>query len=105
MEADMAFTAIAAGNDLIALGCLQALRSAGLACPNDVSLVGHNDTPLMDSLDPPLTTVAIPQREIGARAAELLLARVAGEEVAREPVLLPTELIVRGSTGPARPRS
>jgi DNA-binding LacI/PurR family transcriptional regulator len=57
---------------------------------------------MMDSLDPPLTTVAIPQREIGARAAELLLARVAGEEIAAEPVLLATELIVRGSTAAPR---
>jgi LacI family transcriptional regulator len=99
------FTAIVAGNDLIALGCLEALANAGLRCPEDISLVGHNDTPMVASLEPPLTTVAIPQAEIGARAATLLLDGLEGREVASGPVLLPTELIVRGSTAPAPPRS
>jgi LacI family transcriptional regulator len=97
------FTAIVAGNDLIALGCLSAVADAGLRCPDDVSLVGHNDTPMVASLEPPLTTVAIPQREIGVRAAELLLRAFEGEELPAERVLLPTELVVRGST--ARPPS
>jgi LacI family transcriptional regulator len=105
LAADSEFTAIAAGNDLIALGCLSALGAAGLACPDEVSLVGHNDMPLVDGLQPPLTTVAIPQGEIGIRAGELLLTGLQGSELPDEPVLLPTELIVRGSTAPARPRS
>ena len=98
------FTAILAGNDLIALGCLRALDEAGLRCPDDVSIVGHNDMPMMASLRPPLTTVAIPQREIGIEAARLLLGGLDGGELGNEPVLLPTELIVRGSTAPLRPR-
>jgi len=101
---DHEFTAIVAGNDLIALGCLQALGRTGLACPADVSVIGHNDTPMVDGLQPPLTTVAIPRAEIGVEAARILLRRLEGEEVATEPVLLPTELIVRGSTGRMRPR-
>ena len=105
LAADSEFTAIVAGNDLIALGCLSALGAAGLACPEDVSLVGHNDMPLVDGLQPPLTTVAIPQGEIGTRAAELLLTGLQGSELSDEPVLLPTALIVRGSTAPARPPS
>jgi LacI family transcriptional regulator len=96
------YTAILAGNDLIALGCLRALADAGLRCPEDVSLIGHNDTPMVASLEPPLTTVAIPQAEIGARAASMLLDGLDGREVAHGPVLLPTELIVRGSTAPPR---
>ena len=59
---------------------------------------------MVASLEPPLTTVAIPQAEIGARAATLLLDGLEGREVASGPVLLPTELIVRGSTAPAPPR-
>jgi LacI family transcriptional regulator len=94
------FSAIVAGNDLIALGCLHALADAGLRCPEDVSLIGHNDTPMVASLQPPLTTVAIPQQQIGARAARLLLEGLGGREVDTEPVLLPTQLIVRGSTAP-----
>lgn len=104
IEADDKFTAIVAGNDLIALGCLQALAAAGLTCPGDVSLVGHNDTPMVDNLQPPLTTVAIPQRQIGVKAAELLLARLADADSAIGSVLLETELIVRGSTAAAKGR-
>jgi LacI family transcriptional regulator len=92
-------TAIVAGNDMIAIGCYAALRGRGLRCPADVSVVGFNDMLLSGFLDPPLTTVAIPQYEIGVAAAELILSRIAerGEPVHR---LLPTELVVRGSTGP-----
>ena len=57
---------------------------------------------MVASLQPPLTTVAIPQAEIGAEAARLLLDGLEGREVAAEPVLLPTELIVRGSSAPVR---
>ncbi len=94
------FTAIVAGNDMVALGCLEALRAAGLECPGDVSIVGHNDTPMIANLQPPLTTVAIPQREIGMRAAEVVLEMLRGASAPAEPDLLPTELIVRGSTAP-----
>jgi LacI family transcriptional regulator len=92
-------TAVIAGNDMIAIGCYAALRSRGARCPADVSVVGFNDMPLSGFLDPPLTTVAIPQYDIGACAAELILGLMAerGEPVHR---LLPTELMVRGSTGP-----
>jgi LacI family transcriptional regulator len=90
-------TAVIAGNDMIAIGCYAALRNHGLTCPSDVSVVGFNDMPLSGFLDPPLTTVAIPQYAIGVAAAELALGRIAGD-VASEHRLLPTELVVRGST-------
>ncbi len=104
LASEAGVTAIVAGNDLIALGCLRAMSAAGLRCPEDVSLVGHNDTPMVASLQPPLTTVAIPQAAIGAEAARLLLSKLEGEDLAAEAVLLPTELIVRGSTAAARDR-
>ncbi|MEV6491975.1 LacI family DNA-binding transcriptional regulator [Actinoplanes sp. NPDC051633] len=94
-------TAILAGNDMLAVGCYAALAARGLRCPEDVSLVGVNNMPLAEWLRPPLTTVAIDQEELGARAARLVLARIAGSPVAD--VALPTRLIVRGSTGPVRP--
>ncbi|MDA8309940.1 MAG: LacI family DNA-binding transcriptional regulator [Actinomycetota bacterium] len=97
-------TAIVAGNDMIALGCLDAMADAGLRCPTDVSLVGHNDMPFVDRLEPALTTVAIPQRALGVRAAEVLLGRLAGGSAVVEPLVLPTRLVVRGSTAPP-PRS
>ena len=86
---------------MIALGCYAALAAAGLSCPGDVSVTGHNDTPLVDRVQPPLTTVAIPQHEIGVTAARMLLARLAGGPHEPERVLLGTRLVVRGSTGPA----
>jgi LacI family transcriptional regulator len=95
-------TAIVAGNDMIALGCYAALAAAGRRCPDDVSVTGHNDMPFVAQAQPALTTVAIPARELGAEAARVLLARLRGEDVP-ERVLLPTRLILRGSTAaPAR---
>jgi LacI family transcriptional regulator len=94
-------TAIVAGNDMIALGCLDALRQAGVRCPQDVSVAGHNDMPLVGRLQPPLTTVAFGQRALGVRAAEVLLRRLAGDAGPVERHLIRTELVVRGSTAPA----
>jgi LacI family transcriptional regulator len=96
-------TAILAGNDMIAVGCYDVLAAAGLRVPDDMSVVGHNDMPLVDSLSPPLTTVAIPQEEIGEQAARILLDRLAGDSPDGSAVrLMPTELVVRGSTAPPR---
>ncbi|MBU2663632.1 LacI family transcriptional regulator [Actinoplanes bogorensis] len=96
-------TAILAGNDMIAVGCYAAFAARGLSCPEDVSLVGINNMPLAEWLRPSLTTVAIDQEELGARAARLLLARLADPAARVGDVALPTELVVRRSTGPVRP--
>ena len=69
-------TAIVAANDRLAIGCYDALEAHGLRCPEDISIVGFNDMPFVDRLRPPLTTVRVPQREIGTVAAELLLERL-----------------------------
>jgi len=91
-------TAIVAANDRLAMGCYDALAAEGLRCPADVSIVGFNDMPFIDRLQPPLTSVRVPQREIGTAAADLLLAQLGdGSQPAREMLLEPT-LIVRGST-------
>jgi LacI family transcriptional regulator len=95
-------TAVLAGNDMIALGCLEAFAGAGVRCPDDISLVGHNDMPMVDRVQPPLTTVSIPQREIGAEAAAILLTRLQRGGGAPERRLLPTRLVVRASTAPPR---
>jgi LacI family transcriptional regulator len=94
------FTAVVAGNDLIALGALDALRGAGVRCPEDVSLTGFNDMPFIDRLTPPLTTVRLPLEEMGRIAARVLLDELtgAGTVRARRTTLLPVELIVRGTT-------
>jgi LacI family transcriptional regulator, galactose operon repressor len=95
------FTAVVAANDLMALGLYTILTGHGLRCPTDVSVVGVNDVPLADRLSPPLTTLAISPAEIGARAAGLLLERIADPSLEPVEVKLEPTLVVRGST--ARP--
>ncbi|WP_283805786.1 LacI family DNA-binding transcriptional regulator [Bradyrhizobium sp. STM 3809] len=91
-------TAIVAANDLLALGVYDALAARGLACPGDVSVVGHNDMPFVDLVSPPLTTVRIAQRDMGEAAARLLLARIADRGVVDDHIVLAPQIIIRGST-------
>jgi LacI family transcriptional regulator len=97
------FTAIFAGNDLIALGCYDVFRERAIECPDDMSVVGFNDMPFLDKLRPPLTTIAIPHQQIGAEAARLLLDAIADQARPSRSVMLPLSLVVRESTAaPAR---
>jgi len=93
-------TAIFGANDLIALGAIRAAREAGLAVPVDLSVVGFNDIPQSALFDPPLTTVHLPQEEMGVLAASLLIDHLEGRSLARRRIVLETELVVRGSTAP-----
>jgi LacI family transcriptional regulator len=97
-------TAIVAANDLLALGCYDTLEERGLRCPEDISIVGFNDMPFVDRLRPPLTTVRVPQREIGTVAADLMLQRLSDETDGANAILLEPTLVVRGSTAPPRAR-
>lgn len=92
------FTAIVAGNDMLALGCYDEMAARGLHCPDDVSIIGFNDMPFADKFNPPLTTVHVPHYEIGAEAARMLLGRLDGSDSAVKSILLPVALIVRSST-------
>jgi LacI family transcriptional regulator len=102
LESKSDFTAVFAGNDLLALGCYDIMAETGLRCPEDISIVGFNDIPFLDKLRPPLTTVRIPHYEIGVRAARLVLERLQGSVAEPITVLLEPKLIVRGSTAPPR---
>jgi LacI family transcriptional regulator len=93
-------TGVVAGNDLIAVGIIVAAAERGRNCPRDISVVGFNDMLLAGRLQPPLTTIRIPQYDVGTRAAELLMALVAEPARRPETVLISGELIVRGSTAP-----
>ena len=96
-------TAILCANDLVALGALRAAREAGLECPEQISLVGFNDIPFAEFFAPPLTTVRIPQREMGVLAAGLLLAAIEAQPITTRRLLVEAHLVVRGSTAaPAR---
>ena len=94
------FTAALAGNDLIALGCYDALRDYGLTCPDDLSIAGFNDMPFIDKMAPPLTTVRIRHYDLGAEAARVLLGEIdgGGNGAVATRIRLPCELVVRGST-------
>ena len=96
-------TAVVCANDLIALGALRAAQEVGLRVPADLSVVGFNDIPLAGRFDPPLTTVRVPQQEMGARAAALVIAALEGERIEARRVLVEATLVVRASTAaPAR---
>jgi LacI family repressor for deo operon, udp, cdd, tsx, nupC, and nupG len=85
-------------SDLMALGAISVARQRGLSVPRDLSVVGFDDIPLARELSPPLTTVHQPLVEKGRIAAELLF----GRRVAAGPIVLPTELVVRGTTAAPR---
>lgn len=95
------FTAVVAANDLLAIGCYDALIARGLSCPRDVSVTGFNDMPFVDKLSPPLTTVRIQHYEMGVQAAKILLERINDPDSRRVDQKLEPSLVVRGST--ARP--
>src|SRR5262249_58860260 len=65
-------TAVAAANDMLAVGCFAALEEAGLSCPDDLSVVGFHDMPFLDRLRPPLTTIRFPHYPGGTQAPQLL---------------------------------
>jgi LacI family transcriptional regulator len=98
LAAGRALTAIVCANDRLAVGAITALRRHGIDCPRDVSVTGFNDMALADRLSPALTTVRVDHYRAGAAAAELIVDAVA-QQGAAEPrhVVLPVELIVRGS--------
>jgi LacI family transcriptional regulator len=95
------FSAVVAANDQLALGALQVLKARGLAVPEQVSLIGHNDIPLLDQISPPLASVRIQHYEMGFRAARLLLEALRGEPGTASTLVLRPELVVRGSTAAA----
>jgi LacI family transcriptional regulator len=91
-------TAIVAGNDLMALGCYDVYAALGLRCPDDISVVGFNDMPFSDRFSPPLTTIRVPQYDMGEAAAEMLLSRLQQPSLGTRHRKLGVELVVRAST-------
>ncbi len=90
------FTALFAYSDLVAIGAIRELRTRGVRVPEDVSVVGYDDVPVAAYVDPPLTTIRQPMREVGERAASLVLDAIA-QGTPGETRLLPTRLVVRAS--------
>ena len=94
-------TAVFAVNDLAAVGAIRAIEEAGLQVPRDISVIGFNDLSAAVGTARLLTTVRLPLHDMGKAAAEHLLAQITGNMAAREPVVIPVELVIRQSTGPA----
>lgn len=94
------FTAVVAGNDLLALGCYDAIEERGLRCPEDISVTGFNNMPFVDKFKPPMTTVKIALFEMGQKAAEMILDVINDREIELPNIELTPELVVRGSTAP-----
>ena len=94
-----AINAVFAGNDLMALGALQALREAGRRVPEDLALVGFDDVPFAASTVPALTTVRQPIQQAGQLSAEMLIDLIENPQLAPQQLVLPTELVIRASCG------
>jgi Periplasmic binding protein-like domain len=92
-------TAILAASDQLSLGAIRAVRRQGGSVPGDVSVVRYDDSALMQSVDPPLTTIRQPIESMGRPVVELLVKRIEDGRVAAEELLYTPELVVHGSTG------
>jgi DNA-binding LacI/PurR family transcriptional regulator len=89
---------------MMALGAIRAARRMGLEVPDDFSVVGYDDSPLIAFTDPPLTTIRQSVQAMSEAAVRALLDEIAGEPAPRAEYVFRPELVVRGSTGAARPR-
>lgn len=92
------FSAVFVASDNVAVGAYSALRDAGLSVPGDISVVGFDDIPLASFLDPPLTTIRMPAREIAEQSYHLLMRLMKWDFPDNREILLPTDLVLRQST-------
>jgi len=90
-------TAIAAANDMLALGALRHLQARSICCPADISIIGMNDMPFMDTISPALTTIRTPAADLGREAAAILVAMINGLPIEDRRVVLQPELVIRDS--------
>lgn len=94
----MDFTAVFAGNDLIAIGALKALKKQGIKVPDGMEVIGFDNIGLASLIEPPLSTVAQPIYEMGVLGADLLIDLIEGKEVKQNRIFLKPELILRETT-------
>jgi LacI family repressor for deo operon, udp, cdd, tsx, nupC, and nupG len=94
-------TGIICASDVLALGAMRAARRLGMTVPDDISVVGYDDSVFMTCTDPPLTTIRQPIEAMGQAVVALLVSEIAGNAVPADELLFEPELVVRGSTGAA----
>jgi len=95
-------TGVVCASDPLALGAVRAARRMGLSVPGDVSVIGYDDSILMSFTEPPLTTVRQPIDAMGKTVIDILLGQINGTMHPGDELLFEPELVLRGSTGPAR---
>jgi LacI family transcriptional regulator, repressor for deo operon, udp, cdd, tsx, nupC, and nupG len=93
-------TAVICASDVLALGVVRGVRREGRRVPDDVSVVGFDDSPLMACTDPPLTTVRQPIEAMGQAAVATLISQIGGAPVSTQELFFEPDLVVRGSTEP-----
>ncbi|MFI9776887.1 LacI family transcriptional regulator [Streptomyces sp. NBC_01003] len=98
-------TGIICASDPLALGAVRAARREGLRVPDEISVVGYDDSAFMNCTEPPLTTVRQPIEAMGRAAVELLVTQIQGGSVTPGELLFEPELVVRGSTAQAPSRT
>jgi len=99
MSLDQPPTAVFSTNNLMTLGCIKEMYSRKLSIPDDIAIIGFDDSTWAEALIPPLTTVKQPGYELGVNAAELLMKRLNNGAANRIDVVLNPELVVRESCG------
>lgn len=97
-------TAIFSMNDEMAIGAMQTLKNQGIRIPEDMSVTGFDDIAYAKYSDPSLTTISQPAEEMGKMAMDMLLKVIEGEPLSQRECVLPTEFIIRKSTGPVQGR-
>lgn len=97
---DMGCTAILCGSDIMALGAIRYFESSGLSVPEDISIIGYDDSPLMAFTNPPLTTFRQPVRSMCEAALSTISGLIDGSGTSPRSLTFQSELIVRKSTGP-----
>jgi len=97
LEINNQITAIFACNDAMAIGVVQFLKEKGISIPNDISVIGFDDVEADLSLDPPLSTVSVPKYEMGIEVMKLMADLLKNKEATKKKILVPVELIDRGS--------
>src|SRR6266404_4270583 len=102
LAAEIRPTAVVFANDMMVFGAMQEFRAAGLSVPRDLSIIGFDDIAFAALADPPLTTICSPRPEIGRRAVDALMATIERPGEGGVETMIPTYLIVRGTTAPPR---
>lgn len=102
LDSKVPFTGVIAANDLVALGCIDALESNNLRCPEDVSVIGFNNMPYLDYFKTPLTTIDIRRQKMGELAAKALIDRIRNPSMPIKHFVLEPGLVIRKSTTRAR---